>query len=67
MSHRTLKLTHEEIQRIEWALDYVWSSRLDYVYKAGNLLDKDSKDTIVKNAERYSSLVNDIQDGQKDV
>lgn len=67
MKHRTLKLTHDEIQRIEIALDYTWSTRLDYVYKAGSLLDKESKDTIVKNAQRYSSLCNDIQDGKKDV
>ncbi|MEN8122859.1 MAG: hypothetical protein ABFS35_21145 [Bacteroidota bacterium] len=67
MGHRTLKLTHEEVERIVTALDQSWQNKLIYIQKGRNLIDDATKESIRKNADRYGDLATDISGGIKDV
>lgn len=67
MSTRTLELTHEEIQTIERALQHLYETRLDIVSANRNVLDKDAIDSILKTANEYGDLRNDIENSTKDV
>ena len=67
MNHRTLKLTHDEIELITNALDDTVSTKLEFVKEVKKRISLLEKKRILRIVKDYYILCNKIKDGQKDV
>ena len=64
---RTLKLTHEEIQLIEVALQHFFVTRMDIVEKNVNFLESKINNQILDVAKEAESLRRGIVNSEKDL
>ena len=64
---RILKLTHEEIELIKNALQYVYDSKLDNLGKCRKIISLEESEKIIEVANGYFDLFEAINYGQKDV
>lgn len=64
---RTIKLTHEEIELIKNALQYVYDSKLDNLKQCAKIISKEESEKIIEVANGYYDLFEAINYGQKDV
>ena len=63
---RKIKLTHEEIEIIKIALQYVYDRKLDIVSQNRKILDKQATARILEQANKYFDT-QEIFDGERDV
>ena len=63
---RTIQLTHEEIQTIKMALQYVYDRKLDIVSQNRKTLGEDGVNKILEKANKYFDT-QDAFDGERDV
>lgn len=63
---RTIKLTHEEIETIIIALQYVYDRKLDIVAQNDKILGKEARSAITKQANKYFDT-QDVFNGERDV
>ena len=63
---RTIQLTHEEIETIKIALQYVYDRKLDIVKQNRKTLGEETTQKIIETANKYFD-VQDIFDGDRDV
>ena len=63
---RTIQLTHEEIETIKIALQYVYDRKLDVVKQNRKTLGKETTQKIIETANRYFDVQN-VFDGERDV
>jgi len=63
---RTIRITHEEVELIKTALQYVYDRKLDIVSQSRKILNKDATEKILEQANKYFD-VQDIFDGGRDV
>ena len=66
-THRTLKLSHDEIERIEWALACVFGNQMRYLASEKCMLEYEDRKSVMKNSDRYDGLRTEIKEGLKDV
>lgn len=65
---RTLRLTHKEIELINNALDHMYRDRLTHLGRCYELMiDMDTKDILIDQANEYSVLSAQIKNSEKDV
>jgi len=65
MSTRLIRLTHEEIENIKTALQYVYDSKLEIVSKNRKVLGEEATSEILKQANKYFDT-QDVFDGERD-
>ena len=63
---RTIQLTHEEIETIKIALQYVYDRKLDVVKQNMKTLGEETTQKIIETANKYFD-VQDVFDGDRDV
>ena len=63
---RTIKLTHEEIETIKLALQYLYDRKLDIVSQNRKILGEEVTAKILEQANKYSDI-QDVFDGERDV
>lgn len=63
---RTIKLTHEEIETIKIALQYVYERKLDIVKQSKQTLGEELTSNILKKANKYLRT-QEVFDGERDV
>ncbi len=63
---RTIKLTHDEIEFIEKALQYVVDSNLNIISQNIMIIGDDAADKIREQAIIYNNII-DVFDGDRDV
>lgn len=63
---RTIKLTHDEIEIIKKALQYVVDSNLNYISQNIMIIGDDAADKIREQAIIYNNII-DVFDGDRDV
>lgn len=63
---RTIKLTHDEIEIIKKALQYVVDSNLNVISQNINIIGSDVADKIREQASIYNNII-DVFDGDRDV
>lgn len=63
---RTIQLTHEEIETIKMALQYVYDRKLDIVSQNRKTLGEEATAKILEQANKYFDT-QDIFDGERDV
>lgn len=63
---RTIKLTHDEIEIIKKALQYVVDSNLNIISQNINIIGDDVADKIREQAIIYNNII-DVFDGDRDV
>jgi acyl-[acyl carrier protein]--UDP-N-acetylglucosamine O-acyltransferase len=63
---RTIKLTHEEIETIKMALQFVYDRQLDFLSQYRNILSNKATDTILESARKFIDT-QDVFDGERDV
>ena len=63
---RTIKLTHEEIETIKTALQFVYDRQLDILSQNRNILSDKATDTILERARKFINT-QDVFDGERDV
>ena len=62
---RKIRLSHDEIELIQTALQYVHDTKLDLVSKNRTILEKSAKESIVASAKKYFDVLA-VFDGQRD-
>lgn len=65
MSTRLIRLTHEEIETIKTALQYVYDSKLEIVSKNRKVLGEEATSKILEQANKYFDT-QDVFDGERD-
>ena len=63
---RTIQLTHEEIETIKMALQYVYDCNLDIVSQNRKTLGEDATNKILEQSNKYYDT-QDVFDGERDV
>ena len=63
---RTIQLTHEEIETIKIALQYVYDRKLDIVSQNRKTLGEEATTKILEQANKYFDT-QDVFDGERDV
>ena len=63
---RTIKLTHEEIETIKLALQYVYDRNLEIVSQNRKIFGEDVRAKILEQANKYFDT-QDVFDGERDV
>lgn len=63
---RTIQLSHEEIERIKIALQYVYERKIDNIKENKNILGRKACDDILSKARLYLDT-QDVFDGDRDV
>lgn len=63
---RTIKLTHEEIQTIKMALQYVYDRKFDIVSQNRKILDEEAINKILEQGNKYFDI-QDVFNGERDV
>ena len=63
---RTIKLTHEEIETIKIALQYVYDRKLDVIQQNRKTLGEEATAKILEVANKYFDT-QDVFDGERDV
>jgi hypothetical protein len=63
---RTIKLTHNEIETIKMALQYVYDRKLDLIRQNKKTLGEKTTGEILKVANKYYDT-QDVFDGERDV
>lgn len=63
---RTIQLTHEEIETIKMALQYVYDRKLDIVSQNRKTLGEEATAKILDQANKYFDT-QDVFDGERDV
>jgi hypothetical protein len=63
---RTIQLTHEEIETIKMALQYVYDRKLDIVSQNRKTLGEEAITKILEQANKYFNT-QDVFDGERDV
>jgi len=63
---RTIKLTHEEIETIKTALQFVYDRQLDILSQNRKILSDEATDTILARAHKFFDT-QDVFDGERDV
>ncbi len=63
---RTIQLTHEEIETIKIALQYVYDRKLDVVKQNRRTLGEEITQKIIETANKYFD-VQDVFDGDRDI
>lgn len=67
MNTRDLRLTHEEIELLTNALQYVYDQKIDIVKTNRKTLGDEGSKMIVDIANKYFDLQEQINNSQKDV
>jgi hypothetical protein len=63
---RTIKLTHEEIETIKMALQFVYDRKLDIVQQNKKILSEEAISNILTSANKFFDT-QDVFDGGRDV
>lgn len=63
---RTIKLTHEEIERIKMALQYVYDKELEIVQQHRKILGEEATTKILAKANKFFDT-QDVFNGERDV
>jgi len=63
---RTIKLTHEEIEIIKMALQYVYDRKLDIVSQNRKILGEEATAKILEQGNKYFDT-QDVFNGERDV
>ena len=63
---RTIKLTHEEIETIKMALQYVYDQNLNIVSQNRKILGEEAVEKILEQGNKYFDT-QDVFDGERDV
>lgn len=63
---RTIKLTHDEIEIIKSALQFVYGHKLEIVSQNIKILDEDVRKKIIETANKYLNA-QEVFDGDRDV
>ncbi len=63
---RTIQLTHEEIENIKMALQYVYDRKLDIVSQNRKTLGEEVTSKIMEQANKYFDT-QDVFDGERDI
>lgn len=63
--YRILKITHEEIELIKASSQQMYEDILDIVSKNRNILNKETINSLINQANRYSNI-QIIFDGERD-
>ena len=63
---RTIKLTHEEIETIKTALQYVYDRQLDFIQQNKKILGKELHSEVLEKANKYFDT-QEVFDGERDV
>lgn len=63
---RTIKLTHDEIEIIKSALQFVYVHKLEIVSQNIKIFDEDVRKKTIETAHKYLN-VQDVFDGDRDV
>jgi len=63
---RTIQLTHEEIETIKTALQYVYDKKLDIVKQNRNILSEKATNEILEQSKKFLNT-SDVFDGGRDV
>lgn len=63
---RTIKLTHEEIETLKMALQYVYDRKLDIVSQNRKTLGEEATTKILDQAHKYFDTQN-VFNGERDV
>ncbi len=63
---RTIKLTHEEIETIKMALQYVYDRNLEIVSQNRKIFEEDTTAKILEKANKYFDT-QDVFNGERDV
>ena len=63
---RTKKLTHEEIETIKMALQYVYDQNLNIVSQNRKILGEEAVEKILEQGNKYFDT-QDVFDGERDV
>ena len=64
---RSLKLTDDEITKIELGLDSSYRSILRAVNESSSLLSKEAREEMLKVANKFDDLRAEIRNGDKDI
>lgn len=64
---RTLLLTHDEVETIERALKHAYNKGLDLVAQVHGVIEDKQKKAFLGGFDRYINLLDQIEDGQKDI
>jgi len=63
---RTIKLTHEEIEIIKSALEYVYKEKMEIVNKYKNVFEKKTLYQMIVDSDRYNNTQS-VFNGERDV
>jgi acyl-[acyl carrier protein]--UDP-N-acetylglucosamine O-acyltransferase len=63
---RTIQLTHEEIETIKTALQYVYDRQLDYLQQNKKIIGEENKSKVLEEANKFFNT-QDVFDGWRDV
>lgn len=63
---RTIQITHEEVETIKIALQYVYDSQLDTIKQNRKILGNDISENIIQKANKFFDA-QEIFDGERDV
>jgi len=63
---RTIKLTHDEIETIKIALQYVYDRKMDIIKQNRKIIGEETSSKIIDSANKYFD-VQDVFDGERDV
>jgi len=63
---RTIQLTHEEIELIKIALQYVYDRKMDILSQNRKILSDEATDKLLEQAHKFFD-VQDVFDGERDV
>ena len=63
---RTIKISHEEIETIKMALQYVYDKKMDIVATNRKVLSEEASNAILKQANKYFDT-QDVFNGDRDV
>jgi len=67
MSHRTLKLSHKEIELLETALNESYAKRLEIVRKERKTIGEATSNLIIDGANEFDDLRMSISNSEKDL
>lgn len=67
MDHRNLKLSHQEIELLNIALNYIYNRKMQIVGHHTPLLSEEERKAILKNANLFDNLRIAIAGGERDV
>ena len=67
MNKRTFEFTHEEVELIEKALDYVWNQKLQLISDKSLLITPEIREKLLESANKFGDLSSEISEGNKDV